>query len=443
MERDTLHAQIFDAVRDPMVVIDDHGAVYAANAAALRLFDLAVPGQRGVSSRRVGFDLDVAALAAMVGRRQRMSGVALTDRAGRDTGVVVDIDPSVGPTHHALLHFRARTDALARELWTEDTVTTVAHELRNPLSSMRSALNVLRAGDAGPLTDAQRRFIDTVQRGVGRLARLVDGYLDLGRMRAGVLTVDRGARDVRTLIDDATADLVLCNPALASRIDVEIDAASPVAYVDSDRVTQVLLNLVYNAARFTPEARRIRVRARPAGREALPDPLRVLPFELFGEPHFVCIEVEDEGIGMSADALAHVFDRYHTDARDGDTTAAGAHLGLHISRALVEAQDGWMRMESRLGEGTTAAVWLPADAATARLMSRLRAAEEAVQRLRAARRPVTVALIADDEIRAEEKLPGWWPAEWATHPEGPGGGARPHAGLGDGRRGRVARARTQ
>lgn len=419
MDRHNLHAQVFDAVRDPLVVIDGDGAVHAANAAALRLFDLAVAREPESREHRGGFDLDVAALASMVRSRQRMHSVTLTDRAGRDTGVVVDIDPSVGPTHHALLHFRARTEALARELWTDDAVTTVAHEFRNPLAAIRSALSVIRAGDAGPLTDSQRRFIDTVQRGVGRLSRLVDGYLDLGRLRAGALTVNRDAHDVRRLLVAVTDDLVLCNPNLAARIDVEIDTQAHTAFIDADRLTQVLLNLVYNAARFTPEARRIRLRARPAGREALADPLRVLPFELFGEPEFVCVEVEDEGLGMSADALAHVFDRYHAEARDATTPCAGAHLGLNISRSLVEAQDGSMRMESRLGEGTTATVFVPAALATARLLSRLRAAEEAVRRLRAARRPVTVALIADDAIRSEGDAPAWWPGEWATNPEEP------------------------
>ncbi len=415
MEHEPLHAQIFDAIHDPLVVIDEDGTVYAANPAALRFFDLALAGA-APRVRRAGFDLDVDALAVLVRRHERMCGVALTDRAGRDTGVLVDIDPSVGPPRHALLHFRARTESIARELWTDEAVAAVAHEFRSPLSAMRSALGVLASGDAGALSDVQRRFIDAVARGVGRLARIVDAYLDLGRVRAGVLAVDRAACDVRELIDGITGDLALCQPALASRIDVEVDPDVHEAYLDRDRVTQVILNLVYNAARFTPDARRLVLRARPAGREALDDPLRVLPFECLGEPRFVCLEVEDEGIGMSADVLAHVFDRYRAEAPDAPVTGAGAHLGLHISRALVEAQDGWMRMESRLGQGTTASVYLPADAMTARLLSRLRGADDAVQRLRAARRPAAVALIGDDEIRPDGDAPAWWPREWATNP---------------------------
>lgn len=414
MEHDPLHSQIFDAVRDPLVVINGHGDVHAANASALRLFGLAPDGADLSRSRGVRVDLDVRMLAELVSRRQKLHGVPLTDRAGRDTGVEIDIDPSVGPPDHALLHFRAATEALARELWTDDAVATVAHEFRSPLSGMRSALNILSSGDAGPLTEHQRRFIGAVMRGVGRLSRIVDGYLDLARVRAGVLAVDRAEHDVRGLMFGITGDLALCHPSLASRIDVAIEPRVGNAFVDPDRLAQVVLNLVYNAARFTPDGGRLALRVRPAGREALDDPMRVLPFETLGEPQLVSIEVEDEGLGMSPDALAHVFDRYHTDARDPSSTG-GAHLGLHISRSLVEAQDGWMRMESRLGEGTTAGVFVPADAATARLLSRLRCAEEAVQRLRAARRPAILALIADDAVGAET-TPAWWPREWAVNP---------------------------
>jgi signal transduction histidine kinase len=381
VEHETLHARIFDAIRDPLVVINDHGDVHAANAAALRLFDLS-PGAGGSSSSRgPRLDLDVRVLAGLVRQRQKMHGVALTDRSGRDTGVVVDIDPSAGPPQHALLHFHAATDSIERELWTDDAVATVAHEFRSPLSGMRSALHVLASGEAGALTEHQRRFLGAVQRGVGRLSRIVDGYLDLARVRAGVLAVDRAEHDMRGLIFGITGDLALCHPALASRIDVAVESRVGNAFVDPDRVAQVVLNLVYNAARFTPDGGRLGLRVKPAGREALDDPLRVLPFEILGEPRFVCIELEDEGIGMSSDVLAHVFDRYHADAsadgRDAPGTG-GAHLGLHISRALVEAQDGWMGMESRLGEGTTARVYLPADAATAKLLARVRGAESAM-----------------------------------------------------------------
>ncbi|HET6462589.1 MAG TPA: HAMP domain-containing sensor histidine kinase, partial [Candidatus Krumholzibacteria bacterium] len=321
-----------------------------------------------------------------------------------------DVTADVIPLRHArdahtLLRFRVHADSFARELWTDDAVSTVAHEFRNPLASMRSALNVLATGDAGEIAPTQMRFIEAVQRGVERLSRMVDGYLDLGRVRAGELSLERRDEDVRALLDGVVRDFSLCQPPTGARITVDVPERAPRVFVDHDRITQVLLNLVYNAARFTPGDGQVTLRASGAGREALDDDMRVLPFDVLGEPRFTCISVEDEGIGMSADVLAHVFERYRDE---GSQPGGGAHLGLHIARTLVDAHDGALRIESRLGQGTTARVLVPSDSRTARMMLRLRHAGDAVEVARAARRSVTVALVEDYELRMEAELPASW-----------------------------------
>ena len=243
---------------DPLVVLDARGLLLAANAAALRLLDIgdARPGVR------VG--VDMKSLAELAARGQKMEGFRVTDRQGRDTGITVDAIPRVA--NGTLLHFRVRAEGLARELWTDDAVSTVAHEFRNPLASMRSALNLLAAGDAGELTPPQLRFIDAVQRGVARLTGIVDGYLDLGRARAGVLALDRRETDAHELLDGVVHDFSLCQSATGARITVDVPDDSPRVFVDPDRITQVLLNLLYNAARFTPDDGQVTLRAGYAGK---------------------------------------------------------------------------------------------------------------------------------------------------------------------------------
>jgi len=402
-------------VPDPLVVLDARGLVSAANTAAWRILDIEMADASRVHGVRLGIDMQ--ALRELALRREKVEGVRITDRAGRATGITVDVTPFQHEHEtHTLLRFRVCAEALARELWTDDAVSTVAHEFRNPLASMRAALNLLAAGDAGVLAPAQLRFIETVQRGVERLARIVDGYLDLGRARAGELSLERREEDAHNLLDGVVHDFSVCQPATGARITVDVPSQAPRVFVDRDRITQVLLNLVYNAARFTPDDGQVTLRARHAGREALADDLRVLPYEMLGEPAFTCIEVEDEGIGMSADVLAHVFERYHDDA--ASQPGGGAHLGLHIARTLVDAHDGTLRIDSRLGEGTTARVFVPADAGTARMMLRLKRAEEAVQLAHAARRSVTVALVEDHGLKADAELPAAW-ARASAHAGGP------------------------
>jgi signal transduction histidine kinase len=399
LETDRLHGDIFEAVPDPLVVMDGSGRVHAANPAALRVLDVGLPGAAGRHDPRV--EVDVAALRELVAPGKPLQGADVIDRFGRVTHFHVDVIP-MGSNGPALLHFRLRVDALTRELWTDDAVATVAHEFRSPLSAMKSALTILLAGDAGMLAPAQQRFLDAVTRGVGRLSRIVDGYLDLGRVRAGALVLERRDEDVRSLLETLAGDLALCHPALFARLRVEVADDGCVVFADRDRVTQVILNLVYNAARFTPGEGRVTLRARRAGREALDDARRLLPFGILGEPSFTCIDVADEGLGMSADALAHVFDRYH-DGGGEPHPGAGAHLGLHIARVLVDAHEGRLHIESSLGVGTTASVYLPADAATAQLLSRLHEAEAAVRVARAARRRVTLRLIEADAVDTTQR----------------------------------------
>lgn len=392
---------------DPLVVLDARGLVSAANAAALRLFDLELPDS-DTRPRGVRVAVDVLALQVLAARGERMEGVRVMDRSGRTTGITADLIPLGHGDSPTLVHFRVHAEAFARELWTDDAVSTVAHEFRNPLASMRSALSVLATGDAGEMSPTQLRFIEAVQRGAERLSRMVDGYLDLGRVRARELSLERRHEDVRALLDGVVHDFSLCQPPTAARITVDVPDAAPRVFVDHDRITQVLLNLVYNAARFTAGDGQVTLRAAAAGREALDDAIRVLPFDLLGEPRFTCISVEDEGIGMSAGVLEHVFERYHNSAAEAGQPGGGAHLGLHIARTLVDAHDGVLRIESRLGEGTTARVLVPSDSATARMMSRLRAAGEAVEDARTARRSVTVALVEDEALRMEAELPAHW-----------------------------------
>jgi signal transduction histidine kinase len=402
MEKRSLYAHIFDAIRDPILVVDEGGDVQAANAAAMRLFDFASESRAHASGARLA--IDARALAALVHAGERVRGVPVMDEFGRETGVEVDVEPMALPARNRLLHFRARAEVLQRELWTDEAVASVAHEFRNPLSSMKNALDVMASGAAGEMTDLQRRFIDTFRRGTARLARLVDGYLDLARVRAGALSLARAHHDVGSLVDEIADDLVTLHPALAGRLLREVAEDARGAYLDRDRMAQVLLNLVANALRFTPEDRRVAVRVSRAGREALDDDLRLLPWDVLGDPRWVRIDVEDEGIGMGPETLAHAFDPYH--AAESDTHGAGAHLGLHIARSLVAAHDGWMHVESRLGEGTIIGVFVPEDEDTATRVSRLRLAAATLARLRLARRSATLAVITAGErenVRACEE----------------------------------------
>jgi signal transduction histidine kinase len=394
MERPSLIATVFDAIRDPILVVDEGGSVRAANAAAMRLLDLEAAGDSLCRGRWKRLPVDLRQLAGLVAHGERAHGVPVVGRAGLDTGIVVDVEPLADTDGCRMMHFRARSDVVQRELWTDEAVASVAHELRNPLAAMKNALDVMASGAAGELSGDQRRFVDAVRRGTTRLSRMAEGYLDLSRARAGALSLARAPQDVHALVAELATDLVTLQPRLAGRLVCEVAPDVHAACIDRDRIAQVLQNLVANAARFTPGDRRVTVRVSRAGREVLDDELRLLPWSEIGEPVWVRIDVQDEGIGMGPDTLARIFEPYHAADRHGLADTGSAHLGMHIARTLVEAHDGWMTVESRLGEGTTVSVFVPENDDTAVRVSRVRLASSLVARLRGARRAATLVVMS-------------------------------------------------
>jgi histidine kinase/DNA gyrase B/HSP90-like ATPase len=191
------------------------------------------------------------------------------------------------------------------------------------------------------------------------------------------------------------------HPRNCPSIDRDIVESDASAFADRDSLEIVLLNLLGNAARFSRAGDTVTLRVARAGVESMDESLRLVPWDLVGKPLLVRIEIEDRGIGMTADVLEHLFDRYHTSGDPEAVTAfapaqgtVGTHLGLHISRAIAEAHDGWLRVESRLGEGTLASVVLPANEWTARLVSRLRLAVETARRWKLSGHELVVVAIA-------------------------------------------------
>jgi signal transduction histidine kinase len=415
MDERTLYSQIFDAVRDPLMVVDAAGDVHAANASAIRFLDVAQDaglfGPSEADDRHAGSPV-TASVLDLVRRRLTVRSHPLYASDGRDLDIVVDVEPLPGSA--ALLHFRSPTERLARELWSDDAVAAVAHEIKNPLSAMRSALDVVLKDPSAPLLEPHRRMLGAFDRSARRLARFVDGVLNVSRLHAGAAPAARTPVIARELVEGVVEEYRALHPHKCPRLECEAAEADASAFVDKDGAEIVLLNLLGNAARFSPSDAAVTVRTSRAGVESMEEDMRLVPWDVVGKPRLVRIDVEDRGLGMTPEVLAHLFDRYHASA-DGDfsVTAArdsgGTHLGLHISRAIAEAHDGWLRVESRLGEGTIASVFVPEDEATARMLSRLRIAADCAQRWRRAGRELAVVALAKASPESWEDLAQRWP----------------------------------
>ena len=212
----------------------------------------------------------------------------------------------------------------------------VSHEFRSPLTSIRSAAELLRERVTGPLTHKQDRLMDIISTSSGRLLLLVDEILEISRLHAGTVQLDRRPLDLAKVVDHAVEELYPRATDAGVSLEFERLGTSFSYYGDTPRLHQMVVNLGANAIRFTGAGGRVVVRVIDAGPE----------FEL---------QVEDTGVGIPADALPHIFDAY----RQAHHARGGTGLGLTIVRAVVDAHGGRVTAESQEGKGSRFTVLLP------------------------------------------------------------------------------------
>jgi two-component system sensor histidine kinase GlrK len=215
-------------------------------------------------------------------------------------------------------------------------LATVSHELRSPLTSMREAAHLLRDRVGGELNERQARMVEIIGASCERLLRLVNQVLDLSRLRAGVLTLDRRSVDLDKIVARAVDEMRPQAEEAGLTLTLERRGSDFIVEGDEDRLVQVLVNLVANAVRFTMRRGRVAVRVYDAGRE-------------------VEVQVEDTGVGIPAAALPHIFDTW----QQAHQQRGGTGLGLAIVRGIVEAHRGRVTVESQEGKGTRFSVLLP------------------------------------------------------------------------------------
>jgi signal transduction histidine kinase len=264
-----------------------------------------------------------------------LSSAAAAIAAGKFRGpIVIKSRDEIGSLARS---FNAMVGQLRRvEETRRDFFATVSHELRSPLTSIRGAAELLREGVPGPLTDKQKRLADIVSVSSERLLRLVNQILEMSRLQAGLVELERSSLDLAELVDRAVEELHPLASEATVTLECERIGAAFVYSGDVERLHQVIVNLGANAIRFTPPGGRVVARVIDAGPE----------FEL---------QVEDTGVGIPADALPHIFDAYRQAHRE----RGGTGLGLAIVRGIAEAHGGRVTVESREGKGSRFTVLLP------------------------------------------------------------------------------------
>lgn len=225
----------------------------------------------------------------------------------------------------------------------DDFLAMLAHELRNPLAPIRNAVQVMRhLGSQDPRLQEMR---DVVDRQTDQLAHIVDDLLDISRISLGKVVLRKEKTDLSTIIGRAAETSRPFIDARGHRLTVSLPPESLQVEGDVIRLTQVVSNLLHNAAKYTETGGDIRVTAEGRGPE-------------------VQIRVKDNGIGISAEALPHVFDLFNQSEHTLGRSEGGLGIGLTLVKNIVEMHGGTVRaLSAGLGQGTEIVVSLPAGTA--------------------------------------------------------------------------------
>jgi two-component system phosphate regulon sensor histidine kinase PhoR len=219
-----------------------------------------------------------------------------------------------------------------------DFVANISHELRTPLTSVRLLAETLRDGRAESEEEV-RQCVETLASESERLSRMVEKLLDWSRLESGSASLELERTAVPDLFDRIGA--AWRAQQLPAEYLTEVEPLLPPVNVDPDAMSQVVLNLLHNAVKYTGDDKRIRLRARRLARG-------------------VAIEVEDNGPGVRPQDRKRIFERFYRADDLLSRKTEGTGLGLAISRRIVELHGGRIELDTRLGEGSTFRVVLPA-----------------------------------------------------------------------------------
>ncbi len=253
--------------------------------------------------------------------------------------IEVGISESSNDSVNVLLYFRDVTAEVEVERLKSEFLSTAAHELRTPMASVYGFAELLLNNDFDQQT--QRDLLTTIYEQSGLLVQIINELLDLARIEA------RRGKDFR--LQTLSLNELLCDtvnglkmPGDDRSVVVSLPSQPVLVHADGGKLRQAFNNVLSNAYKYSPNGGEIRL---------------VLSAEVAEQPHLCAIQVSDQGIGMSSEQLARVFERFYRADSSGKIPGTG--LGMSVVKEIIELHGGYVTVDSRFGAGTTVTVYLP------------------------------------------------------------------------------------
>ena len=339
------HARVLEHVDDGVFLVDDDGFLQHWNPAAHAITGIRPDEALGRQAETVLPGWEVVAplipVGAAPGPGSVEAKVVPLELDGRELWLAVS---GVSFSDGTVYAFRSLTEERALDELKGEFIATVSHELRTPLAAIYGSAQTLLRTDLELDDSGRKRLLDVIAQEAERLSRIADEILFAGKLDTGQFSLGEQGFDFRTLAQDVVEEM---RSALAAQENISIELAVPDTIEcvagDPDKLRQVLINLIDNAVKYSPDGGRIEVAIEP--REA-----------------GVRIVVKDEGIGIAPPHQRRIFGKFYRVDPDLTRGVGGTGLGLYICRELVRLMEGRLTVSSEEGKGSTFVVDLPVPA---------------------------------------------------------------------------------
>jgi len=350
LQMSKLHFQaVLNSMIEGIIVIDLDGIIQAINPEAKRILHIPEPKQSPVKSAICLSDFKkgpakevISILEEVLNTRSilhreakissdstvyvRLNVTPIQDWSNKTTGFVV------------VLHDITRDKE--REINQREFLSVASHELRSPLSIAKEGIHIILSGAVDKSSKATyKKILNTVSNNLDRLLRLINDLLDLSKMEAGKVQLNKKERDFCQIVQTSVEPF----HERINKQGLKFSIISPkdlYIHVDQDKIIQIITNLISNAIKFTKKGS-IKIHIRKT------------------DENGVECSIADSGCGLKPDDVPHLFDKYKQFGQKSLTGEKGSGLGLAIVKEIVEAHEGVVWAESRLNEGTTFTFELP------------------------------------------------------------------------------------
>ena len=345
---------LFESAQDAIVVLDKWGKIKFVNHQTLQQFgfsqdelvdhdvEMLVPDRLKKSHLAFRLTYFDNTIPKHLGERQvEMAGL---HKNGSEFPISVTLSPLLTPEGlwiTAIIRDISETRRLMDESIhaREDIIATVSHDLKNPLSGIVGNVNLLSKINEkkNPPDPKLGKIINSLNRATNQMISLVQNLLDFSKLEAKCFVVNKNPENVPEIVDEVLHNFVTIAREKKIELKVILESNLPILNCDNLCVNRVLSNLVSNAIKFTPKGGNILVQVRKRNNS-------------------IVFMVKDTGLGIEEHEIEHVFDRYWQSNR---TAVKGTGLGLAIVKGIVEAHDGHVWVESKIGEGSAFYFTLP------------------------------------------------------------------------------------